>query len=251
MSDKKAAAVKKRLKIYKDTFSENNRAIKEYIIELKNYSPVSLVGIVYFFVLIAFSKLMSSAHVGMFIFITIVVGLISYIILKRVMDFRLLFEVDFSKSPPRLSVWEVSHKVSKRYEIVDNQGKPSILKNPFNCKSGEGYFINFIDEKGKLIESNMLHNNIDIIYDIMETFKEVNELTIDLQHKNNMLKAKEKVNSLMNAVKLIGTMELEQQLIEEAEKRDITDISAQSDAVRDMLEGILQKNKEEAEQNAG
>jgi len=228
-----------KLKEYKRIFLMNTSRTKQYLADIKRQSPLTIFLACFFVNLFIFLKYLPKNYSSIFLLTTITTLVISYFILNRVLDFKCFWFVDTKKIPFELGIFKVSHKIAKRYDILDDKDKPSILKNYFKCKHGEGYIVNKIDDTKLIIKTNMIHNNIDIVVDLVEAFNESNIKAIDLQHKYNNLKATTALKVLDEAVELVANMSITSTLIAEMKLRGITDIKTQSDEIESIIKEMI------------
>jgi len=224
----------------------NLSSIKEFILDLKNYSPVGLVGIIFFINIMVFIEILEAEYLKSFLIMTIIVGCICFIVLKWALDFRILVKFDTQSIPIELAAYEVSYKVSKRYAVIDSEGKPSIFKNYIKCKKGEGFIVNNIDDVLKISYTNMIHNNIDIVPDFIEAFNLASKSTVSLTHEVNRLKAVGRQEALIETVDIMNSLELTEQLTRKIKQDELLEIqTADEKFMEKYMDDYKAKHKEE------
>ena len=160
--------------------------------------------------------------------------------MKILLEFTSLEVFDTSVKPHKREIYEMSYRMKKRFKFLDSSGKESILRNEYQDKDGHGYFVNKIDKANLVINVNKLHNNIDLVYDIVDAVAELEKYSTEVANENIMLKARKNIDTLINTAKIMDKTNLLKQTLVKLQDKEIAEEYRKSKDKAKFLEQIIE-----------
>lgn len=197
----------------KENFTERVKTISTKFRDIKENSPfIIIVAVKILFCFWLINNVDSDTFMN-YLFMFIVMLIIMFKVIEYLLDFKVFVIIDLENNT--FQVRKMSYRLSSKYAIVDDNNNPSHLTMAQKTKLGEGYFANKIDTKNRIVNSNVLHNNVNLITRLLKEHMSVRKWALELNEENIKYKAGEPKKIMIGAAKifqqsnLIGKLELE------------------------------------------
>lgn len=181
--------------VMKNVYEESKRSFKHYM----KKAPL-VVTAVFYVVSIFFIGSWDGEIVKFYFLLTILFSIIIYYVIKKMMNYTYLFEVNMDKW--ELGVYEMSQKALNGYKFTDHSGlaqQPSMM---FKTKHGVALVCDNVNVRRRMALVNQI-NNIDYFNDYQRVSMERDAKLQQIINELQILKAKTRYEALLKSVELL------------------------------------------------